>query len=93
MPFRFEEKNMLRTSLESLSSSVEKQQFPNKYFNSMHKNETTPDTPFFPGFNEQWIPISKRIKYRGKTLGKYPGTNTKLYIQPKQFALAFGWWM
>lgn len=53
MPFCFEEKNMLRTSLESLSSSVEKQQFPNKYFNSMHKNETTPDTPFFPGFNEQ----------------------------------------
>lgn len=40
MPFCFEEKNILRTSIESLSSGVGKQQFPNKYFNCIHKNET-----------------------------------------------------
>lgn len=55
MPLCFEEKNMLRISLESLSSNVGKQQFPNKYFNCIHKNETICvfDTPFFPSFNEQ----------------------------------------
>lgn len=95
MPLCFEEKNMLRISLESLSSNVGKQQFPNKYFNCIHKNETICvfDTPFFPSFNEQWTPIPKRIKNRGKTLGKYPGKNTKLHIQAKQSALAFGWWI